>query len=1054
MLMVFSAICLFGTLAFMRLTVELMPNTSFGSITIFIGVRGSLSPPQIENLITRKVEDAVSSVSHLENIVSTSRMNRSVVTLEFEPGTNMDFAALEVREYFNTVKDKLPQDKIEKPIIAKYEENDLPIYILALTSGRHSPEFLRELVEDRLKEQVLRVNGVANVEIGGGRERKIIVELSQSRLQALRIPIKKVIDAISLANVDLLEGDVLTEKLAVSVKTRGAFRNLDDLKNLPIHASGDGSLVRLKDIAEVKDSFLEAQTFSRLSYEGKQATEAVSLYVQKESNANTIMVTSRLEQVVDEFTRSISRQYPGIDIQPVQVQARHIRKAIHTVVRALLIGAMLAAIILFIFLRRLVYTGIVLIVIPISIMMTFTLMYFSGISINIISLSGLALGIGMLLDNSIVVLENIILRRRNYPAENLKNAALTGTNEMTLAIVASTLTTIIVFLPITFINKQIRMLYSDLSLTVIYSLCASLLVAFSAVPLFTYKLAGNSEQNSREKNIRLPFLAKFPGRLFLAGIARSGLYYYRTILGYFLRRRYQGILAILIIFVCAVLMYHFRLEKEFIGSTERNEFTIFIELDAGVKLDISNHIVKQVEKRLTEIPGVSTAIKIAQSRIEGWSSKIYVSLVPMKERALSTGQVIASLREHLADIEKKYQDAGAFIYFSEPQSSREFIVDVYGYDYEKTAEIANTIASEMGRFTEQQKNKGFVDIKLRYRPGRPTFDFIIDKDKAALHDISVREIADSFHAQLRGLRAGFFHTQAKELEIIPRLAERYRLTPADLDKLTVVNARGEIIPVRNLLVSSYMADRFGIVPSEIQRKNKSRMVQVSATLENISLTQAAQTAQKICAGLSLPKHYYCEIGGEYDRMVKNQKEFTFAIIMSILLVYAVLASLFESYVYPFIIMFTVPMAFIGVVAAIFITVRVVTIGVFIGLLMLGGIVVNNAIILVDRINTELKQKKSISSFMVFRTVFRTAVSRLRPIMMTTLTTILGLIPMALDRSESANLWAPLAITVIGGLTVSTFLTLVIIPSLYCIFHEMQAKEISLFARLFPMIKRS
>ncbi|MFH1378851.1 MAG: efflux RND transporter permease subunit [bacterium] len=1011
MLMVFCAICICGMLALFRITVELMPNTSFGNITIFIGVRGSLPPPQIENLITRKVEDAVSSVSHLQNVISTSKMNKSVVTLEFEPDTNMDFAALEVREHFNKIKDELPQDNIEKPIIAKYEENDLPIYILAFTSSEYSSEFLREVVENQLKEQILRVNGVANVEIGGGRERKVIVELDQSRLQSYRISIKKVIHAISMANVDLLEGDITTERMVVAVKTMGTFKSVEDLQELPILSGKDSGMVRLKHIAEVKDSYLEAQSYSRFSNQGAQAKDAVSLYVQKESKANTILVTNRLEEVIGEFTKTLHAQYAGIDIHTLQVQAKHIKEAVRTVINALLFGAILATVILYLFLKKIKLTFVVIVVIPISIMVTFTLMYLSGISLNIISLSGLALGIGMLLDNSIVVLENIMHRiRTGSRAENIKTTIMSGSQEMTLAIAASTLTTIIVFLPITFINKQIRMLYSDLSLTVTYSLLASLFVALTAVPLFTYYLCNKD----RSLFIQPATLKKTKKSSYPA--------LYRRMLARFLRYRNIGILTVIGIFVCSLLIYRFGIEKEFIGTTEQNEFTIFIELDAGIKLNVTNDVVSAVEQRLSELPEVSKTLKTSQSRVEGWSSKIYVSLVPKADRVQSTEEFIAYLRENLKTIQQKYTEAGAFIYFSEPQSSKEFIIDVYGFDYEKTAEIANEIAGKMGT--------GFTDIKLRYRPGRPTYDFIIDKAKAAMHDLSIQEIADSFHAQLRGMRASFFHTEAKELEIIPRLAAKYRSTVKSLDNLTVVNQKGDLVSAGSFLIPPQYANRYNLIPSEIWRKNKSRMIQVSATLDNISLTKAARAVNKVISELTLPKHYYCEIGGEYERMIQNEKEFKFAIIISLLLVYAVLAALFESYIHPLIIMFTVPLGFIGVIFAIFFTVRIITIGVFIGILMLGGIVVNNAIILIDRMNAILREHNSQSTFVVLRAVFKSSISRLRPIMMTTLTTILGLIPMALDRSESSNLWSPLAIAVIGGLLTSTFLTLIIIPSLY------------------------
>ncbi|MFH1282389.1 MAG: efflux RND transporter permease subunit [bacterium] len=1114
--MIFTAIIMFGAISLFNLAVELMPNTSFGTITIFVGIRGGLPPPQIENMITRKIEEAVSGVGHLKNIISTSKMNRAVITLEFEPGTDMDFAALEVRENFNKVKDDLPYDQIEKPLIARYQESDLPIMILGLTSNEYSPEFMRELVEDTLRDKLLRVNGVANVEIGGGRERKILVELEQSRIQAFGISIQKVINAISTANVDLLVGGTDTSIRHIGTKATGSFKDLNELKELPIDTKENFGIVRLKDIANVKDSFMEAESYSRLGMQGQKLKDAISIYIQKESTSNTIAVSKRLEGIINNFTEELKQKYPSINLNIVSAQYRLINSAINTVKSSLLWGMLLSILILFLFLRRFMYTYVVFAVMLISIMFALLLVYMtnllasSSISLNVMSLSGLALAVGMLLDNSIVVLENIVSKRKEIGEnQERKEIIIMASEEMMLAIAASTLTTIVVFLPITFIAKQVRILYSDLSVTVIYSLLASLFVALSAVPFFVNmikdkkqykKLISDKVSNKIEsfnfyikkivryivlfiyrifnisfgKYLNLKFLLPIIVILLLAGsiyclIAKLaplalGLfaifiilygvrmlsdeagnrklrtilknkhtfkYYYLKVTFFFFKYRYITLCFTAFILIISMFMYKYNLDKEFIGSTEQNEFTIFIELPSGTKLELTDKVVSEVEKKLSEIPEIADTLKTTQSRVEGWSSKIYITLLPKKERTRSTEEIIDNLREHLKGIGKEYD---TFIYFSEPQTSREFIVDVFGYDYDKLAEIANKIANELEGFTKQNKEKGFVDIKLRYRPGRPTYDFNIDKAKSATHKLTTKNIADALHAQLRGMRASFFHTQSKEVEIVPRLAEQYRSNLKSIkEDLTIVNSDRKNIYVKDLTRPD--AKAFGLVPSEIWRKNKTRMIQVSATLDDISLAKAAAAVNSIISTLKLPKHYYCEIGGEYDQMVQNEIEFKFAILISILLVYFVLAALFESYSQPFIILLTDPLALIGVVLAIFATVNIITVGVFIGALMLSGIVVNNGIILIDKINSSVKNKTIITKSILIKTIIRSSLNRLRPILMTTLTTVFGVLPMALDRSESSNLWSPLAITVIGGLTTSTFLTLILIPSVYYIFYE-------------------
>lgn len=1032
-LMIFLGTIIMGVLGLSRLPIELMPNASFGTITIFIGVRGGLPPPEIENSITKIVEDAVATASHLRNIISTSKKDRSVVTLEFEPGTDMDFAAQEVREKFSKIKNKLPRE-IEKPIIAKYEESDVPIMIVGFTGNRYTPEMIRRLIDEKYKEKLLQINGVANIEIGGGRERKILVELNQVRLQSLNIPIKKVLNVLSQNNINLLAGEIERTKDKYLVRTTGSFQTVEEIGNVHVLVTKDKSIIRLKDIAEVKDSYLEAETYSRLN-----RRDSVTLYIQKESNANTVKVADKIKKQIEIFKKDIDTD---IKINIVSDQAKFIKNSIRTVQRSLFYGALLAAMILYLFLKDMRHTLVIATVVPISVMITFFGMYFSRVTLNIMSLSGLALGIGMLLDNSIVVIENIFRHRSTYKSADdpdgtyARNTAIKGTKEMMLAITASTITTIVVFIPITFINKQVRILYSDLSFTVIFSLVASLLVAISLLPLLVSWIPINPVRTNKLSSFLFkPYYAikEFFAKIFRSSKNMSQVHgkqasfivnAYNTVLKKSITYRYRVYAGLFILFSISIYAYMYHIDKEYLASAEQNEFTIFVELPSGTKLDISDKVVAEIEGKLNELPELKKVVKSTQSRVEGWSSKIYVSLLEKKDRARTTPEIIAILRPQLKSIGKEYD---SFVYFSEPQSSRELIIDVFGHNYKKLADIATSIANQMGEI------EGLQDIKLRYRPGRPEARFVIDKTKSAYLHLSIRSIAEILHAQVRGMRASFFHTEAKEVEIIPRLDEKYRRNVDDLKQLTLFNDRGDRISLNQIAEL-----KFELSPSEIWRKNKQRMIQVSANLERISLSKAAGHTKKIINGFTFPKDYFAHIGGDFERMMQNEKEFIFAFIVSIILVYAVLASLFESYIQPFIILITVPMAGIGVVAILLLTVKIVTMGVFIGMLMLGGIVVNNAIILIDRINKVRKESGVLLTRKeLFNIVISTVHVRLRPILMTTITTLLGLLPMAIDQSEGAALWRPLAITVIGGLSVSTILTLFAIPGLYLIFEDIK-----------------
>jgi len=994
-LMVFWGIILVGIVSLQRLPVEMMPNVAFEDISIIIQIRGGIPPSDVEMLVTKPVEEAVSGVSHLREIISISEEGESRVVLRFEPGTNMDFAALEVREKFSRIVDKLPRE-IEKPVIAKYQKTDVPIVILAVTGAGYTPEILRRIVDEKVKERFQRLEGVASVEVVGGRERKILVEARQEDLQRYNIPLGRVINVLNLNNLNLLAGEVKREKNKFLIRTIGQYEKISDIEEIGIGISPQGSVIKLKDVAYVKDSFLEPIDLARVDIQ-----PVVSLYIQKESTANTVKVVELINKEIEETRKIIPKD---VLIKMTYNQAEAIRDAISAVKSSLLWGGLLAIIVLFFFLWDLKSTLIIGISIPISVISTFAFMFFSKLTLNVMTLSGLALGIGMLVDNSIVVLDNIFKKREAGLPQ--REASEEGAGEVTLAITASTLTTVVVFLPIVFINKEIRLLYTGLSLTVVFSLLASLFVALSFIPLLASRL------------VMRPFIKrdKIPKtRLYFIKLKKL----YRHSLAKALHFRYIVVSIALILFISALQLGK-KLKTEFIGVTEQNEFTIHVQLPVGARLDVSDKCVEQVEKVVKELPEVRTI----SSRIERWSSKIYVRLYPLAQRARSTQDIINQLRPKTEEIERFYD---AFIYYEEPQEvgTREIFLDVFGYDYEVLKNLAIAIAGRL------QTIKGMSDVKIRMREGRPELRVFIDKEKAASFGLNIEDIAMTLHGQIRGLRATYYHTEAKEVEMVVRLQESDRKKFKDIYNLVLTSRDGTSVYLNQIATF-----RYEIGPSEIWRKNKQRMVQVSGSRGSMSLKEVGEKIKEVLKGVEFPKDYFYRFGGDYEKMLRNQKEFTFAIFLTLFLVYLVMACLFESYIQPLIIMMTVPLAAIGVVSIMRLTDTSINIGALIGFMMLGGIVVNNAIVLIDFINLKLQNRKH-NRYNLFKTLLFAGQDRLRPILMTTITTLLGLVPMALDRSESASLWSPLAITVMGGLTSSTFLTLFIIPSLYLIFEDMK-----------------
>ncbi|MCX5686364.1 MAG: efflux RND transporter permease subunit [Candidatus Omnitrophica bacterium] len=635
--------------------------------------------------------------------------------------------------------------------------------------------------------------------------------------------------------------------------------------------------------------------------------------------------------------------------------------------------------------------------IPISVIITFTLMLAMKLTLNFMTLFGLALGVGMLVDNTIVVYENIV--HKNESGVKGVPGAITGTEEVWIAILAGTLTHVSVFLPMVFVGQEIKLLYSGVAWTVTFSLLISLFVAITVVPLLASRMRISVE--------KITFLEK------VYAIQRKGVIF-------FMRNRYRVLILAFLLFLASLFLFT-RLGMEFLGTTEQNKFTVFIELPTGTKLDVTNSIVKKVEALVKEVPEVKTF----SARVEPWSSKVYVELVRLTQRKRSVAEVIDSLRPKVERIKP------AFIYFEEEQEvgTKEIILELFGYDYDKLREIAISMASRLGTV------KGFTDTKIRMREGRPELGLKVNRQKGSLFDMSVTDVADMVHAQMRGLRATLFHTESSEVETIARLDEKYRKTFKDVHKLILTNKNEE-----NIYLEQVTDFKYGLGPSEIWRKNKTRMIQVSASIGKIPLSKAAEVTKKALSDLKLPESYYWRLGGNYPTMIATQKQVFPILALTIILIYLILAALFESYYQPFIIMIAVPLALIGVVISLYITGKSVGMGVFVGLIMLGGIVVNNSILLIDRANNMRKK-----NFNHKKAIILASRDRLRPILMTTSTTLLGLLPMAISAEEGSNLWSPLAITVMGGLMSSTILTLLIVPSAYIVFEDARAAFHSFFS---------
>lgn len=977
---------LLGLLSIFFLPVELMPGGTQNTISIITRVRGGISPQEVEELITKRIEEAVGGVSHLKSIRSISREGESIVILDFKYGANMDIAAMEVREKYAVIRKDLPGE-VERPVIAHYDYYSKTEMIVSITSRDISTERIRALAEDKIKKEILNVEGVANVEIYGGKERKILVEICKDKINALKMPIIEIMRSLGLNNLDMMAGSIEKDERRIFIRTTSEFESVEEMAQIPVTRKKDGTIIKLRDVAKVTDSFLEPVSYARVDY-----IPGISLYIHKKSDANTLNVAGYLTAVVEKC----EAEYIDLKFEIVYNKAEYILKAINSVRVSLFLGAVLVSIVLFLFIRRLRIVFVILVTLPIAVISTFFIIKVLGLSINIMTLSGLALGIGMLVDSAIVIIESIFSGRR-FVLSSGKIAE--RTEKVMLAVIASTFTTIIVFLPLVYLNEKLRASYVPVALTICSSLIIALFISLSLIPVLVYSRCKHDEKGSRRNLKWFRWLKKRYIRLLCLSMRNQ--------------RKTLGLTA-LIFFISAAFLFSRGLE---LTSFDENEFTIRITPPAGAKLDAVDVIAEDLEKMLK----VSPAIKTVSTNVTKTDPRIVVKLYPLNMRKSSKEDIIDMVRAHA----EKYGDF--FVYFeggAEEQKSKELVVDVYGYNDKIVSDIGREIAAGLASTGK------FKDVKVTNKQSQNEYNIIVDKARAALYEFSVSEIAEIVHSKVRGMRASKYHDEGKEIEIITRLDRKFVRNIEDIKNIILVNRYGDRVYLKQ--VASFIPVKG---PVTVYHKDRYRTFQVSADIGKMDLRTAAQIAENVIGPIQFPRDYFYKFGGGYEDLIRGRNQLFFALILSLLLIYMVLAPMFRSYIQPFIIMLTVPLGVIGVSATLFVWRMNISNGVIMGMIMLVGIMVNNSILLVHHINLLLKEGRKITDG-----VLNASAERLRPILMTTVTTVFGLIPMVIGINETSALWRSMALTVIGGLTVSALLTLIVIPNLYFIYTYYFRKE--------------
>jgi len=998
-----------GAFSLWRLPIDLLPDVELPSVTVSAEYENA-APEEIERLVTEPIEEAVATVQGVEEIVSTSSEGVSSVRIRFTWGTNLDAAASDVRDRLDRVVDELPDDAT-RPELRKFDVSNAPIVLLGLSSSL-DPVELAQVLDDQVLYRLERIPGVAAVDVWGEYTREIRIELDIGKIKALRLPLEAVLTAIGEANVNVPAGNIDQGRYEVRIRTPGEFRGLDELAATVV-AVREGGPVRLSDIAEVRDTHREMTRLVRI--DGRRG---VRLAIRKQSDANTAAVARAALAEVE----AINRDMPQLRIVPVVDQGRYIERSIANVGQSVVYGGGLAVLVLLLFLRNVRSTLVIAVSIPVSVVATFALIYFCGFTLNLMTLGGLALGVGMMVDNSIVVLENIF-RRRHEEGEGTREASVRGAGEVAGAIVASTLTTLVIFLPLVFARGTSGVLFRELAYVIAFSLAVSLAVALTLVPMMSSRLLGR--ERPRESRARpVAWLLTLADRT-QAGLERA----YGGVLRDALRARWATVLVVAGLAVGSSLLVPM-IGTEFMPPSDEGQVRVSGEMEQGTRLELVDRQTRLLEQ--LALPHVPELVSyVASVGASSWNpdqaseGELQLALTPLAQRSRTNTEIADELRELLVG-----RVPGMKIRTRAPQGQwllnriiggdEGFAVEIRGYDLD----ILDALAAEVATILEQ--TPGVTDIRYARDQGVPQQLIRIDRDKAADLGLSVERVARTLETAIGGTRAGEYREAGDEYRILVRLRDAESIPLEEILDLTLTNTAGEEVALRNLVVAEP-----GQGPLLIERKDRQRVATVSANLSGQrDMGSVARDVAEALRAVPRPSGYDFSLAGNYEEQQKAFNELAITLALSLVLVYMVLACQYESLRDPLVVMLSVPAAGIGVLVTLFLTGTTLNVQSYIGCIMLGGIVVNNAILLVDQAGQIRREK----GWGARQAVAEAGRRRLRPILMTTLTTILGLLPLAFGIGEGAEAQAPLARAVVGGLLFSTLVSLVLVPAVYTLVH--------------------
>lgn len=997
--MIVAAIIALGIVSLRGLVIDLLPEIDL-PIAVVATSYHDAAPEEVENLISRPIEATLSTVEGIETIQSQSQAGASLVLLMFKNGTDLDQALLDVREKVDQIKGFLP-DRAGEPNILRFSPDQLPVIWVSLTGADAAT--LTQLAEDEVVPYFERQEGVASVTIEGAKEREIQLVLDQTKLQQYGVSTQMLMQALYSANQSSSVGTVQKGSQDLQIRVVGEFESLTDIEQTIVQTP-TGATIQIADVADVQDTFKETSTLTLVDGE-----PSLVLSVMKKTDGNTVDVARQIKDSMEDLKQELGE---NISLDVVIDTSEFIEMSIDSVIDNILIGGAIAIGILLLFLKSVRATIVIGISIPIAIISTFILMYFTGESLNILTLGGLALGLGMVVDSSIVILENIYSYRQK--GHSLFDAAVKGATELTPAVIASTLTTLVVFLPIVFVEGLAADLFAPLALTVTFSLISSLAVAITLVPMLSSKLLTKTINDGEDKYWFNRLLKRLTNG-------------YERALKWVLNHRKTAVTGTIIAIVASLAFIPF-IGAELFPAADQGQVQITVTTAPGTSLEYTEKVTDQVNEKLT---AYEEYIETNYMSLGGGGFAAFggtgnqatytIQLTPSTDRDKTTTEIVQNLSEELQDI------PSAEITVSEMDSSMSFgspiQIELNGPEHTVLRELAEQVVDEIA------KVDGVFNPETSASDGIPQMRIEIDDAKAAMYGLNQQQIIGQIDLQFNGQVATRYREAGREMDVTLIYPEEERSTISDLEDLKIQTPTGTMIALEEVAEFREMQG-----PVALLRQNQQPQINVTSDIVNRDLASIVNDIETRLEQMNLPEGYDYNIGGEAEDMAQSFSELTLALLFAIFLVYAVMAVQFENLLYPFVIMFAMPTAIIGVILGHVVTNISLSIPGFIGLIMLAGIVVNNSIILVDYIN--ILRRRGMDRY---EAIIEAGKTRLRPILMTTLTTIFAMIPLGLALGEGAELQQPLAVTIIFGLTVSSIFTLLLIPVIYVLFDNLANK---------------